>query len=159
MSVSMTNRILVWDLPTRWFAYEGVDLLFLCTGNRPANVITLITIAFFALVMFIFWLGGLGEKGKAHGAAPAPVIAGGSHSEGASTAPSEASPRRDCAGKARARTGVIIGRRLSLASWPNQAPGVRWRRLWRSRRAWRTGQARTRPARRGSCDPGGSPPA
>jgi cytochrome bd-type quinol oxidase subunit 1 len=46
-----------------------------------ANVITLVTIAFFALVTFIFWLGGLGEKGKegapAHGPA-APVIAGGS---------------------------------------------------------------------------------
>ncbi|MBI2205380.1 MAG: cytochrome ubiquinol oxidase subunit I [Candidatus Rokubacteria bacterium] len=45
-----------------------------------SNVITLVTIAFFALVMFIFWLGGLGEKGKegaqAHGRA-APVIAGG----------------------------------------------------------------------------------
>jgi len=43
-----------------------------------ANVITLVTIAFFALVTFIFWLGGLGEKGKAegHGHA-APVIAGG----------------------------------------------------------------------------------
>jgi cytochrome bd-type quinol oxidase subunit 1 len=37
-----------------------------------ANVITIITVVFFALVMFIFWLGGLGEKGKAkaHGAAP-----------------------------------------------------------------------------------------
>jgi cytochrome bd ubiquinol oxidase subunit I len=45
-----------------------------------ANVITLVTIVFFALVMFIFWLGGLSEKGKAsgHGHAPAPVIAGGS---------------------------------------------------------------------------------
>ncbi len=45
-----------------------------------ANVITVVTIVFFALVMFIFWLGGLGEKGrkKAPGAAPAPVIAGGS---------------------------------------------------------------------------------
>jgi cytochrome bd-type quinol oxidase subunit 1 len=44
-----------------------------------ANVITLVTLVFFALVMFIFWLGGLGEKGKAeaHGHA-APVIAGGS---------------------------------------------------------------------------------
>jgi len=33
----------------------------------------------FALVGFIFWLGGLSEKGKAeaHGHAPAPVIAGG----------------------------------------------------------------------------------
>jgi hypothetical protein len=30
--------------------------------------------------MFIFWLGGLAEKGKsgAHGHAPAPMIAGGS---------------------------------------------------------------------------------
>src|SRR3990172_5644892 len=44
-----------------------------------ANVITLVTIAFFALVMFIFWLGGLAEKGtaSAHGHAPAPAIAGG----------------------------------------------------------------------------------
>ena len=45
-----------------------------------ANVITIVTLVFFALVMFIFWLGGLGEKGKAadaHGHA-APVIAGGS---------------------------------------------------------------------------------
>jgi cytochrome bd ubiquinol oxidase subunit I len=44
-----------------------------------ANVITLVTLVFFALVMFIFWLGGLGEKGEAaaHGH-PAPVIAGGS---------------------------------------------------------------------------------
>lgn len=45
-----------------------------------ANVITVVTIAFFALVLFIFWLGGLSEKGAegAHGHAPAPVIAGGS---------------------------------------------------------------------------------
>jgi cytochrome bd-type quinol oxidase subunit 1 len=45
-----------------------------------ANVITIVTIAFFALVMFIFWLGGLSEKGKVgtHGAAPIPAIAGGS---------------------------------------------------------------------------------
>jgi cytochrome bd-type quinol oxidase subunit 1 len=47
-----------------------------------ANVITLVTIAFFALVMFIFWLGGLSEKGEAAGATAhghaAPVIAGGS---------------------------------------------------------------------------------
>ena len=44
-----------------------------------ANMITLVTIAFFLLVLFIFWLGGLGEKGRAeaHGHA-APVIAGGS---------------------------------------------------------------------------------
>jgi cytochrome bd-type quinol oxidase subunit 1 len=47
-----------------------------------ANVITIVTIAFFALVMFIFWLGGLGEKGKeAHGHAPAPALAGGSDAE------------------------------------------------------------------------------
>jgi cytochrome d ubiquinol oxidase subunit I len=45
-----------------------------------ANMITLVTIVFFALVMFIFWLGGLSEKGQAetHGAAPVPAIAGGS---------------------------------------------------------------------------------
>ena len=45
-----------------------------------ANVISVVTLVFFALVMFIFWLGGLQEKGKAadaHGHA-APVIAGGS---------------------------------------------------------------------------------
>ena len=44
-----------------------------------ANMITTVTIVFFALVMFIFWLGGLSEKGKtgAHGAAATPVIAGG----------------------------------------------------------------------------------
>ncbi len=45
-----------------------------------ANVITVVTIAFFALVLFIFWLGGLSEKGTegAHAHAPAPAIAGGS---------------------------------------------------------------------------------
>jgi cytochrome bd ubiquinol oxidase subunit I len=45
-----------------------------------SNVITVVTIAFFALVMFIFWLGGLADRGKAgaHGHAPAPVMAGGS---------------------------------------------------------------------------------
>jgi len=47
-----------------------------------ANMITTVTIVFFALVMFIFWLGGLGEKGKAeahgHGA---PVLAGGTDRE------------------------------------------------------------------------------
>ena len=51
-----------------------------------SNVITVVTIVFFALVMFIFWLGGLGEKGGeegAHGHAPAPVIAGGSDRESA----------------------------------------------------------------------------
>jgi hypothetical protein len=44
-----------------------------------ANVITAVTLVFFALVAFIFWLGGLSEKGgaEAHGHAPAPVIAGG----------------------------------------------------------------------------------
>ena len=29
-----------------------------------ANVITVVTAIFFALVLFIFWLGSLGEKGK-----------------------------------------------------------------------------------------------
>jgi cytochrome bd-type quinol oxidase subunit 1 len=45
-----------------------------------SNVITIVTIVFFALVMFIFWLGGLADRGKtaAHGHAPAPVFAGGS---------------------------------------------------------------------------------
>jgi cytochrome bd-type quinol oxidase subunit 1 len=43
-----------------------------------SNVITVVTIAFFALVMFIFWLGGLADRGKtAHGHAHAPVMAGG----------------------------------------------------------------------------------
>jgi len=44
-----------------------------------ANVITVVTIVFFLLVSFIFWLGGLSERGKAgaHGHA-APVIAGAS---------------------------------------------------------------------------------
>ncbi|PYN24926.1 MAG: hypothetical protein DMD76_13700 [Candidatus Rokuibacteriota bacterium] len=43
-----------------------------------ANVITLVTLAFFLLVLFIFWLGGLGDKGQAeaHGHA-APAIAAG----------------------------------------------------------------------------------
>jgi hypothetical protein len=46
-----------------------------------ANVITVVTIVFFLLVSFIFWLGGLSERGRAgaHGHA-APVIAGGSDS-------------------------------------------------------------------------------
>ncbi len=44
-----------------------------------ANMISIVTIVFFALVLFIFWLGGLAEKGAAgaHGHAAAPVIAGG----------------------------------------------------------------------------------
>jgi cytochrome bd-type quinol oxidase subunit 1 len=46
-----------------------------------ANMITIITIVFFALVTFIFWLGGLGEKGKKAAHAPAPAIAGGSDSQ------------------------------------------------------------------------------
>ena len=47
-----------------------------------ANMITIVTIVFFAMVTFIFWLGGLADKGKAeaHGHA-APVIAGGSGGE------------------------------------------------------------------------------
>jgi cytochrome bd-type quinol oxidase subunit 1 len=52
-----------------------------------ANMITVTTALFFAMVMFIFWLGGLGEKGQAHhaahGAATGPVaIAGGSEAAG-----------------------------------------------------------------------------
>jgi hypothetical protein len=42
-----------------------------------ANVITVVTAVFFGLVLFIFWLGGLGEKGKAEAHAPVPAIAGG----------------------------------------------------------------------------------
>jgi len=43
-----------------------------------ANMITVVTIVFFALVMFIFWLGSLGDRGKAAAhAAPAAAIAGG----------------------------------------------------------------------------------
>ena len=38
----------------------------------------LVTIVFFALVTFIFWLGSLGEKGREGAHAPAPAIAGGS---------------------------------------------------------------------------------
>jgi cytochrome bd ubiquinol oxidase subunit I len=52
-----------------------------------ANVISIITIVFLALVTFIFWLGSLGDRGPAgaHGHARVPVIAGGSHSDGPST--------------------------------------------------------------------------
>ncbi len=43
-----------------------------------ANVITVVTLVFFALVAFIFWLGGLAERGRARAAAhAAPAIAGG----------------------------------------------------------------------------------
>jgi cytochrome bd-type quinol oxidase subunit 1 len=42
-----------------------------------ANVITVVTAVFLGLVLFIFWLGGLGEKGK-EGSAQPPAIAGGS---------------------------------------------------------------------------------
>lgn len=42
-----------------------------------ANVITIVTVVFFALVMLIFWLGGLGEKGKASSHAASPAVAGG----------------------------------------------------------------------------------
>jgi hypothetical protein len=67
-----------------WHVYgvlrdSSVDAVTPALGYA-ANMITCVTIVFFALVMFIFWLGGLGEKGRAeaHGAAPAPAIAGGS---------------------------------------------------------------------------------
>jgi hypothetical protein len=50
-----------------------------------SNVITTTTILFFLMVMFIFWLGGLGEKGHAAAAEapgghptpkPAPIAGG-----------------------------------------------------------------------------------
>ncbi|MFQ5898694.1 MAG: cytochrome ubiquinol oxidase subunit I [Candidatus Methylomirabilia bacterium] len=44
-----------------------------------ANMITAVTIVFFAMVFFIFWLGGLAEKGKAEAHEPAPAIAGGTN--------------------------------------------------------------------------------
>ena len=66
-----------------WHVYglmrdNSVDAVTPAIGYA-ANMITVVTIAFFALVLFVFWLGGLGEKGKAeaHGHA-APIIAGGS---------------------------------------------------------------------------------
>jgi cytochrome bd ubiquinol oxidase subunit I len=66
-----------------WHVYgvmrdNSVDAVTPAIGYA-ANMITVVTIAFFALVLFIFWLGGLGEKGRAeaHGHT-APVIAGGS---------------------------------------------------------------------------------
>jgi cytochrome bd-type quinol oxidase subunit 1 len=66
-----------------WHVYgvmrdNSVDAVTPAIGYA-ANMITVVTVAFFALVLFIFWLGGLGEKGRAeaHGHA-APVIAGGS---------------------------------------------------------------------------------
>jgi cytochrome bd ubiquinol oxidase subunit I len=66
-----------------WHVYglmrdNSVDAVTPAIGYA-ANMITVVTIAFFALVLFIFWLGGLGEKGKAEAHGPAaPVIAGGS---------------------------------------------------------------------------------
>jgi hypothetical protein len=68
-----------------WHVYgvlrdNSVDAVTPALGYA-ANVITVVTLTFFALVMFIFWLGGLADKGKeaahAHGHA-APVLAGGS---------------------------------------------------------------------------------
>ena len=52
-----------------------------------SNVISIVTLVFFAMVMFIFWLGGLQEKGTAgaHGRA-APAIAGGAEGEPAAPA-------------------------------------------------------------------------
>jgi cytochrome bd ubiquinol oxidase subunit I len=67
-----------------WHVYgvlrdSSVDAVTPALGYA-ANMITAVTIAFFALVMFIFWLGGLGEKGAVEGQGhePAPAIAGGS---------------------------------------------------------------------------------
>ncbi len=82
-----------------WHVYgvlrdSSVDAVTPALGYA-ANVITVVTIVFFLLVSFIFWLGGLSERGtaEAHGHA-APVIAGGS------TPP----PGSDGAADARART-------------------------------------------------------
>ncbi len=72
-----------------WHVYgvmrdNSVDAVTPAIGYA-ANMITTVTIVFFALVMFIFWLGGLGEKGKAgeSGHAAAPILAGGSDAESA----------------------------------------------------------------------------
>src|SRR5437867_926523 len=45
-----------------------------------ANVTPIVAIVFFALVTFVFWLGGLGGRGRAagHAHAAAPALAGGS---------------------------------------------------------------------------------
>jgi len=68
-----------------WHVYgvmrdNSVDAVTPALGYA-ANVITIVTIVFFALVTFIFWLGGLGERGQAagHAHAAAPVLAGGSN--------------------------------------------------------------------------------
>jgi len=71
-----------------WHVYgvmrdNSVDAVTPAIGYA-ANMITVVTIAFFALVMFIFWLGGLAEKGKAGESGhhtPAPVFAGGSDAD------------------------------------------------------------------------------
>jgi len=71
-----------------WHVYgvmrdSSVDAVTPAIGYA-ANMITIVTIAFFALVMFIFWLGGLDEKGKAGESGhhvPAPVFAGGSDAD------------------------------------------------------------------------------
>jgi cytochrome bd-type quinol oxidase subunit 1 len=70
-----------------WHVYgvmrdNSVDAVTPAIGYA-SNMITAVTIVFFALVMFVFWLGGLGEKGKAggHGHAALPVFAGGSDAD------------------------------------------------------------------------------
>ncbi len=71
-----------------WHVYgvmrdNSVDAVTPAIGYA-ANMITVVTIAFFALVMFVFWLGGLAEKGQAGGhghPAAMPVFAGGSDAE------------------------------------------------------------------------------
>jgi cytochrome bd ubiquinol oxidase subunit I len=71
-----------------WHVYglmrdNSVDAVTPAIGYA-SNMITVVTIAFFALVMFVFWLGGLGEKGKAGGhghPAAMPVFAGGSDAD------------------------------------------------------------------------------
>src|SRR2546422_2470687 len=63
-----------------WHVYgvlrdNSVDAVTPALGYA-ANVITIVTLVFFALVMFIFWIGGLREEGKAgaHRHPPPPVL-------------------------------------------------------------------------------------
>jgi cytochrome d ubiquinol oxidase subunit I len=87
-----------------WHVYgvmrdNSVDAVTPAIGYA-ANMITTVTIVFFALVMFMFWLGGLGEKGKAgeSGHAATPVFSGGSDADPARTASGETRGGRSRAG-------------------------------------------------------------
>jgi hypothetical protein len=90
-----------------WHVYgvmrdNSVDAVTPAIGYA-ANMITTVTIVFFALVMFMFWLGGLSEKGKAgeSGHASTPVFAGGSDAD-----PTESGRGRSRAGgRGRSRAG------------------------------------------------------